>query len=88
MDATQFGISCCQRCRYYTLEGRRGGHCGQLNVPVQGKWSACSLAAPVFMESMSTVTQLPVWSEGLVLPHREVAIAESACLAELGTRHS
>lgn len=82
MDTTQFGISRCRYCRYYTLEGRRGGHCGQLDVPVQGKWSACSLAAPVFMESINSVTRLPVWSESLVLAHREAVIAERDYLAE------
>lgn len=80
MDANQFGISCCQRCRFYTLEGRRGGHCGQLDVPVQGKWSACSLAAPVFMESIHSVTHFPGWSNTLVSTHRDAVIAEEDCL--------
>lgn len=78
MDANQFGVSCCQRCRHFTLEGRRGGHCSQLNVPVQGRWSACSLANPVFLEPMSTVTEAPspvaVWPEGLRLAHRDLEI--------------
>ena len=81
MDVTQFGISCCQRCRYYTLEGRRGGHCSQLNVPVQGKWSACSLAVPFFIKSMNPVSRLPGWSDGLGISQQEKAIAESDCLA-------
>lgn len=76
MNANEFGISCCQRCRFYTLKGRRGGHCSKLDVPVQGKWAACSLASPVFMESINTVTHLPVWSESLVLAHRDAAIQE------------
>lgn len=67
MDATQFGISCCQRCRHYTPEGRRGGSCSQLAVPVQGKWKACSLAAPVFLDSISTMGSLPLWPEDLVI---------------------
>jgi hypothetical protein len=79
MDANRFSISCCQRCRHFTHEGRRGGHCGQLNVPVQGGWSACSLANPVFLEPMSTVTQISVaaWPEGLRLAHRELESVES-----------
>jgi hypothetical protein len=38
----------CRHCRFYTPEGRRGGHCQQLNVEVQGGWTACSLAIPPF----------------------------------------
>lgn len=86
MDANRLSISCCQRCRHFTLEGRRGGHCGQLNATVQGGWSACSLAAPVFFESISVVTQctVPVWSEPLTLAHDELEAlgGESAYLAE------
>ncbi|MEM0979786.1 MAG: hypothetical protein AAGH78_05875 [Cyanobacteria bacterium P01_H01_bin.58] len=74
MNATQLGISCCQRCRYYTPEGRRGGHCEQLSVPVQGKWSPCPLAAPFFAESIDPTAELPVWSEVLVLSHREMSL--------------
>jgi hypothetical protein len=87
METTQFGVSCCQRCRHFTLEGRRGGHCDQLNVPVQGRWSACPLAHPVFMGPMSTVTHSEVahWPDVLVLPRREKVMAEIVdgdCLAE------
>lgn len=84
MDANRFGVSCCQRCRHFTLEGRRGGHCGQLNVPVQGRWSACSLANPVFLEPMSTVTQpqVAVWPEGLRLAYSEQPSVESDAFAE------
>lgn len=83
MDATQFGISSCQRCRHYTLEGRRGGHCSQLNVPVQGKWSPCSLAAPVFLESLSSVTELPAWPQRLVVTRCDAEIADETCLVEM-----
>lgn len=46
--------SACRHCRYYTPEGRRGGVCQQLNVPVQSAWASCSLAIPPFA---------PVWEE-------------------------
>lgn len=86
MDANRLSISCCQRCRHFTLEGRRGGHCGQLNVTVQGRWSACSLATPVFFEPISVVTQrtAPAWSEPLTLAHYELEAVggKSAYLAE------
>lgn len=84
MDASQLGVSCCQRCRHFTLAGRRGGTCGQLNVTVRGNWSACSLAAPVFMEPASAVVQpqMTVWPQGIVLHHPDFEPLESECLQE------
>jgi hypothetical protein len=35
----------CRFCKHYSPEGRRGGVCQVLNVPVQGKWGACSQMA-------------------------------------------
>ncbi len=40
----------CRHCRHYHHEGRRGGHCTQLNVNVQGRWTACNLAESAFRE--------------------------------------
>lgn len=40
--------STCRFCNYYQPEGRRGGSCSQLNVPVQSNWKACSLAISPF----------------------------------------
>jgi hypothetical protein len=40
--------SACRFCRYYTPEGRRGGQCQHLGVPVRGGWQACSLGVPTF----------------------------------------
>ncbi|MGB8699182.1 MAG: hypothetical protein WCD18_07185 [Thermosynechococcaceae cyanobacterium] len=41
----------CRYCQYYAPEGRRGGSCQRLSVPVQGEWSACSLMSPSFSPS-------------------------------------
>ncbi len=86
MDANRLSISCCQRCRHFTLEGRRGGHCGQLNVTVQGGWSACSLAAPVFFEPVSWIAQnsIATCPDPLKLARRECDVIEieDRCLAE------
>ncbi len=54
----KFVASCCSRCSHYTPEGRRGGHCDQLGVPVKGRWKACSLAVPVFLTSLSELQPL------------------------------
>ncbi|MGL5083523.1 MAG: hypothetical protein ACRC8A_18740 [Microcoleaceae cyanobacterium] len=52
MKITDRQTSCCRYCQHYTPEGRRGGQCSQLNVPVHGEWGACSLAVQAFA---------PVW---------------------------
>jgi hypothetical protein len=52
--------SACKYCRYYKLEGRRGGFCQQLGAPVRGNWKACSLAIPPFAPSWENLED--VWS--------------------------
>jgi hypothetical protein len=68
MKSSDFLTSACRLCRYYSPEGRRGGHCSQLNVSVQGSWNACTLAMPVF-EPKWTFQRIPVWQieEAVVL---------------------
>ncbi len=65
MDIPASAVTGCQRCHHYTPQGRRGGHCSQLNVPVQGRWQPCPLAIPAFLKapSESIVTSQPLWSE-------------------------
>ncbi|NJK36379.1 MAG: hypothetical protein HC835_12605 [Oscillatoriales cyanobacterium RM2_1_1] len=48
MRSSSGPTSCCRYCQYYTPEGRRGGQCSQLSVPVQGAWEACPLALQAF----------------------------------------
>jgi hypothetical protein len=62
----KIGISNCRQCAHYTPEGRRGGNCGQLGVPVQGCWKSCRLAIPPFASSLETVSGLPCWSQDLL----------------------
>lgn len=52
----------CRHCRHYTPEGRRGGLCQQLNVPVQSHWQACTLALPPFAPSWEGIEE---FTEGL-----------------------
>lgn len=63
--------SCCGRCRHYTPEGRRGGHCEQLGVPVQGRWEACSLAMPAFLEPLPALDVLERLPQPIELHFRE-----------------
>ena len=50
--------SACRHCRHYTPEGRRGGNCQQLSVPVQSHWKACSLAVSPFRPSWENLEDL------------------------------
>lgn len=41
-------VSTCRFCAFYDIEGRRGGQCQKLSVPVRGFWRACPLARSPF----------------------------------------
>lgn len=61
MKTANFSTSSCRHCRYYQTEGRRGGVCHQLSVPVRSEWAACTLAARPFnaaWESLEDVVRL------------------------------
>lgn len=51
MDASGNSITACKLCQHYSPEGRRGGFCGRLDVPVSATWDACSLAEHPFEPS-------------------------------------
>lgn len=55
MTAINFTTSACRCCRYFQPEGRRGGVCQQLSVPVRGSWKACSLASSPFAPSWGRI---------------------------------
>lgn len=55
MNTLNFPASACRYCRHYNVEGRRGGICQQLGVPVRGAWKACSLALPSFAPSWESL---------------------------------
>jgi len=44
MDSPVLTPTTCRFCAFYHSEGRRGGTCEKLNVPVRGFWRACPLA--------------------------------------------
>ncbi|PZV14012.1 MAG: hypothetical protein DCF20_13945 [Pseudanabaena sp.] len=48
MSTSGKSVSACRLCQHYNPEGRRGGFCGKLDVPVIPTWEACSLAAHPF----------------------------------------
>ncbi|NET31893.1 MAG: hypothetical protein F6K19_07800 [Cyanothece sp. SIO1E1] len=58
--------SSCRHCGYYTPEGRRGGQCGQLGVPVQGDWEACCLVIPPFEPAWKSLRKIKVWQQDML----------------------
>lgn len=63
--------SVCRSCRFYTPEGRRGGQCQQLGVPVRSSWHACALAIPAFAPSWETLEAIAIWPTDDQLVSRE-----------------
>lgn len=80
----------CRYCRYFTPEGRRGGSCEQLGVPVQSKWKACMLALPPFAPSWETLEQSIAWQPETVMVQKELALTtawSSYDLADKDVQH-
>lgn len=50
--------SVCRYCRFYQLEGRRGGSCQKLGVPVESNWKACTLAASPFKTTLTKLEEV------------------------------
>jgi hypothetical protein len=61
MKTFHFPTTACRVCRYYQPQGRRGGVCDQLGVPVRASWKACSLALPPFTASWEKMEV--IWQE-------------------------
>ncbi|MFM7887264.1 MAG: hypothetical protein ACKPCM_11365 [Pseudanabaena sp.] len=45
----------CRFCKNYAPQGRNGGHCSALSVPVQGKWESCRLYLASFTAKSSPI---------------------------------
>lgn len=76
MKTADFITSSCRYCRYYQAEGRRGGICNQLNVPVQGQWKACALAARPFAGSWENLEDVVHLEHAYALTTKEGAVEE------------
>jgi hypothetical protein len=61
MRTKKLSISACRNCQHYKVEGRRGGQCQQLGVPVHGVWKACSLAIPAFASDWKNLEDVMLW---------------------------
>ncbi|MFE4107411.1 hypothetical protein [Almyronema epifaneia] len=73
MRTARIGTSSCCCCRFYTPEGRRGGQCGKLNVPVRSSWKACCLAIPAFATEIPLKQQIELWSQDFLLAPAEIS---------------
>ena len=58
MKEMNCATSACRYCRFYNPEGRRGGSCQMLGVPVQSNWKACSLASPPFETTLKKLEDI------------------------------
>jgi hypothetical protein len=91
MKSAQCRVLSCSRCRFYAPEGRRGGQCSQLGVPVESRWAPCSLAVPVFAPPLVTMKPLDFLPQPLDLGFaevsREAALLEASLEAPAGARY-
>ncbi len=58
MKKENFLNSTCRHCRYFNPEGRRGGTCQKLGVPVNSNWQACVLACSPFSPTWKTLEEI------------------------------
>lgn len=72
-------LTACRHCRFYTPEGRRGGLCEQLNVPVQGGWDACSLGVPPFAPPWEAIDELLLWKKTSITVNKTPSRSEITC---------
>lgn len=86
MKTANFLASSCRYCRYYQSEGRRGGMCQQLGVPVQGQWKACSLATHPFSTTWENIEDVVRLENSLNLncptPNNPPPIVKTPTIAE------
>lgn len=78
MKKTIFLTSACRFCRNYKPEGRRGGSCELLGVPVDSNWEACNLASPPFESTFKNI-------EGLL--QLEASLLETSISLNNSTKH-
>lgn len=82
MSTIRSGISSCRHCFYYQVEGRRGGTCTQLGVPVQACWQACPLAAPLFARTAPQVVGVPSCAAAFAASSAEESAEIAASVSE------
>ncbi|MGQ9869880.1 hypothetical protein [Leptodesmis sp.] len=76
MNHTSSSTFLCRHCRYYTPQGRRGGHCNKLNVGVKSQWEACNLVASPFVSTWKDFGDMMLWPQK-VLELQEAIMAHT-----------
>ena len=77
MSNITHSVSACRRCSHYRSEGRRGGQCSLLGASVQGQWSACAAAQPLFEPAIA-----PSFSR---ISDQAIALEELITVLKVGT---
>lgn len=67
MKRANFLASSCRFCRFYNPEGRRGGFCQKLNVPVESNWEACTLSSLPFNTAWDNLEEIMYLEHSLAL---------------------
>ena len=67
MNKANFLASTCRFCSFYQPEGRRGGSCQKLNVPVESNWSACALSSLPFTQAWENLEDIIYLEHSLLL---------------------
>ncbi|MGQ4650545.1 hypothetical protein [Lyngbya aestuarii] len=85
MKTSSFSISACRLCRYYQPEGRRGGLCQQLGVPVKACWKPCALALEPFATSWKGLDV--IWQKDELISSAELNVNCSTRESEQNLPH-
>lgn len=83
MKVGSSSISTCRHCQFYAPEGRRGGYCRKLNVAVQGRWNACSLATPPFARAWKDLESLTLWQQQTAMQGQALLVVEGSLSTDL-----
>jgi hypothetical protein len=76
MNKQNLATSSCRHCRHYQPEGRRGGMCHKLSVPVESSWKACLLASLPFTNSWESLEEI------IHLEHSFALNCSSSCFSQ------
>lgn len=58
MKKVNYLVSACRLCSFYQPEGRRGGSCQKLGVPVESNWKACALSSLPFTKTWENLEEI------------------------------
>lgn len=87
MAASKGEMSRCGLCRFYRHEGRRGGTCSQLNVPVSGSLKACCLSESPFSSDTETMVGIADWESSKYVVNDVILTAKTPIKVEAMSLH-